>query len=211
MANPIPIAIIGIGCRLPGGANNLDQLWDMLAEGRSAWGEVPAERWNWKSFYHPHTSARESLNFKSGYFLPQDIAAFDARFFGIPAREASGIDPQQRLLLETTFEAIENAGIPQESLRGSDTSVHMAVFGQDYDRMAYKDLQTLHKMHVTGKGLSILSNRISYVLDLKGPSMTIDTGCVSKFSTSALEYLSYVECCIVRKLGCAAPSLPNYS
>ncbi len=188
MGNPTPIAVIGMGCRLPGGANSPEQLWDMLAEGRSGWGEVPADRWNWRSFYHPDSSARESLNSKSGYFLPQNIAAFDARFFGIPPREAHGIDPQQRLLLETTFEAIENAGIPLDSLRGSDTSVHVAVFAQDYDRMAYKDLQMLHKMHVTGKGLAILSNRISYLLDLKGPSMTIDTGCVSTFSTPSVQY-----------------------
>jgi acyl transferase domain-containing protein len=200
-----------MGCRLPGGANSPEQLWDMLAAGRSGWGEVPADRWNWRSFYNPDSSARESLNFKSSYFLPQNIAAFDARFFKIPPREAHGMDPQQRLLLETTFEAIENAGIPLDSLRGSDTSVHVAVFSQDYDRMAYKDLQTLDKMHVTGKGLAILSNRISYLLDLKGPSMTIDTGCVSTQSIPPLLYWADVDCCIVRKFGCNAPSLPEHS
>lgn len=150
----------------------------MLAEGRSGWGEVPADRWNWRSFYHPDSTMKESLNFKSGYFLPQNISAFDARFFGIPPSEANGMDPQQRILLEATYDAFENAGIPLESLRGTDTSVHVAVFARDYDRMAFKDTAQLHQMHVTGKGEAILSNRISYLLDLKGPSMTIDTGCV---------------------------------
>lgn len=209
MENPTSIAIIGMGCRLPGGADNPEQLWDMLEEGRSGWCEVPGDRWNWKSFYHPDSAAKESLNFKSAYFIPQDITAFDARFFGIPPREAEGMDPQQRLLLETSFEAIENAGIPIDSLRGSDTSVYVAIFAQDYDRMGYKDLQKLHKLHVTGKGGAILSNRISYLLDLKGPSMTIDTGCVGIQGAQFFLYI-YAKRCIVRKYGCSAPSLPKH-
>lgn len=188
MSPPIPIAIIGMGCRLPGGANSPEELWDMLAEGRSGWGEVPKERWDWRSFYHPDQSAKESLNYKSGYFIPQDITAFDARFFGIPPGEAHGIDPQQRILLESTWDAIENAGIPPDSLRGSDTSVYMAIFARDYDRMSFKDTSQLHKMHVTGKGEAIFSNRISYLLDLKGASMTIDTGCVSRYFLMLFPY-----------------------
>ncbi|KAL2132992.1 hypothetical protein VTI74DRAFT_3062 [Chaetomium olivicolor] len=172
-----PIAVIGMSCRLPGGANSPEQLWDMLSEGRSAWGPVPRDRWNADAFYHPDPRAKESLVFRSGFFLDHDIAAFDARFWSIPPREANGMDPQQRLLLESTYEALENAGIPLNSLRGSKTAVYIAEFPRDYDRMAYKDLPQLHRLHVTGKGDAILSNRISYILDLKGPSLTIDTGC----------------------------------
>ncbi|KAH6652982.1 putative polyketide synthase [Truncatella angustata] len=177
MSEIVPIAIIGLGCRLPGGANSPEQLWDMLYEGRSGQRPVPSTRWNAEAFYHPDQNAKESLNFRSGYFIDQDISAFDARFFGIPPREANGMDPQQRLLLETTYEALENAGISLSSLKGSDTAVYVAEFTRDYDRMANKDIPQLHLLHVTGKGDAILSNRISYLLDLKGPSLTIDTGC----------------------------------
>jgi acyl transferase domain-containing protein len=173
------IAVIGMACRLPGGADSPEALWSMLAEGRDGWGEVPKDRWNWKSFYHNDPETKEAMNFSHGYFLDQDISAFDARFFGIPAAEATGVDPQQRLLLEITYEALENAGIPIENLRGSDTSVHMAMFARDYDRMGYKDGPQIHKAHILGSGDAILSNRISYIFDLKGSSNTLDTGCVS--------------------------------
>ncbi|KAF4848553.1 Highly reducing polyketide synthase AFT9-1 [Colletotrichum siamense] len=171
------IAIIGMACRLPGGADNPESLWSMLAEGRDGRTEIPKDRWNWKSFYHKDTNAKEAINFSHGYFLDQDISAFDARFFGVPGAEAPGIDPQQRLLLEVTYEAVENAGIPIEDLRGSDTSVHMAMFARDYDRMGYRDTSQMHKQHSTGSGDAILANRISYLLDLKGTSNTLDTGC----------------------------------
>jgi acyl transferase domain-containing protein len=178
MAKPAPIAVIGMGCRFPGGVTSPNALWSMLSEGRSGWIPIPPERWNADAFYHPNPEARESLNAKSGYFLSQDIAAFDARFFNIAQYEAHAMDPQQRILLETTYEAIENAGIPLESLRGSDTSVFVGVYGRDYDRMGYKDLSQITKGHLTGTGEAVASNRISYLFDLKGASMTIDTGCV---------------------------------
>ncbi|ROW09729.1 hypothetical protein VMCG_02438 [Cytospora schulzeri] len=171
------VAVIGMACRLPGGADNPEELWSMLAEGRDGWGEVPKDRWNWRSFYHKDPETKEAMNFSHGYFLDQDISAFDAKFFGLPAAEVTGIDPQQRLLLEITYEAIEDAGIPIESLRGSDTSVHMAMFARDYDRMGYTDGYHIHKSHIQGSGDAILSNRISYILDLKGSSNTLDTGC----------------------------------
>lgn len=213
MSNIVPIAIIGIGCRLPGDANNPQQLWDMLHEGRSGQVPIPADRWNAESFYHPDQNAKQSLNFKSGYFLKHDPAAFDARFFGIPPREANGMDPQQRLLLETTYEALEHAGIPLERLKGSDTSVFVAEFTRDYDRMANKDLSQLHLLHVTGKGDAILSNRISYLFDLRGPSLTIDTGCVSVLEdhlhTWGLIYLP--TSIIVGEYGCSASSVPKCS
>lgn len=168
-----------MACRLPGGAENPESLWSMLAEGRDGWQEVPKDRWDWKSFYHKDPETKEAMNFSHGYFIDQDVSAFDTQFFGIPAAEATGVDPQQRIALELTYEAFEHAGIPIETLRGSDTSVHMAMFARDYDRMGYKDGPQIHKAHILGAGDAILSNRISYVFDLKGSSNTLDTGCVS--------------------------------
>lgn len=179
MAEPEPIAIVGIGCRLPGSVSSPEDLWQLLSEGQSGWGKVPADRWNSESFYHPDGESIQAYNAQSGYFLTHDIAKFDSRFFGFSSREADATDPQQRLLVETTYEALENAGIPLESLRGSDTSVYAAVFARDYDRMQYKDLNNISKLHIAGTGEAIIANRLSYVFDLRGASMTIDTGCVS--------------------------------
>lgn len=173
----IPIAVIGMGCRFSGGAHSPTELWEMISEGRSGHGEVPSDRWNWKSFYHPHLEAKEALNSKNGYFLQQDITAFDAALFNIPLYEADSMDPQQRILMETTYEALENAGQTLEHIKGTDTSVHMACYARDYDRMQWKDIPNLHKALMTGSGEAIISNRISYLFDLKGASMTIDTGC----------------------------------
>jgi acyl transferase domain-containing protein len=174
---PAPIAVIGMSCRFPGGANNPEKLWEMLAEGRSGRCEIPADRWNWNSFYHPNPEAKEALNSRTGYFLQENVAAFDAAFFNINSLEAHVMDPQQRILLETTYEALENAGQPLENLKGSDTSVHVGVYARDYDRMGYKDLTEITKLQLTGTGEAIVSNRISYLLDLRGASVTVDTGC----------------------------------
>lgn len=172
-----PIAIIGIGCRLPGGVISTESLWTLLVEGRNVWTEVPEERYNESAFYHPDPENNGTTNHRGGHFLRQDISAFDAAFFNISPVEASTMDPQQRLLLETTYEAFDNAGIPMEKARGSNTAVYAAIFTRDYDRNIYKDPNRVPKYHATGSGEAILSNRISYTFDLKGPSMTLDTGC----------------------------------
>ncbi|KAF5548075.1 polyketide synthase [Fusarium phyllophilum] len=171
------IAIVGMACRLPGGADSPESLWSLLAQGRDGRREVPKDRWDWKSFYNKNPDTRDATNFSHAYFLDQDVSAFDARFFNIPGTDAASMDPQQRLLLEVTFEALENAGLPIENMRGSDTSVHMAMFARDYDRLGYKDLSQVSMSHIIGAGEAILANRISYVLDLKGSSNTLDTGC----------------------------------
>ena len=214
MSESSPIAVIGMGCRLPGGASSPEKLWEMLVEGRSGWGEVPAERWNWKSFYHPHNEAKESLNSKSGYFLEQDIGAFDAKFFNIASYEAHAMDPQQRILLGTTYEALENAGIPLDSIKGSNTCVYVGLYARDYDRMGFKDLPQITKLHITGTGEAVVSNRISYLFDLKGASVTVDTGCVSMkwfFSWEITRWNSNFEVHVVWKYGCPSPSLPESS
>ncbi|KAL9122551.1 MAG: hypothetical protein Q9187_000894 [Circinaria calcarea] len=177
MQTPNPIAIIGIGCRLPGGVTNTEELWQLLLEGWNTWSSVPAQRFNEAAFYHPNPDNNGTTNHRGGHFITQDIAAFDTTFFGISPVEAQSMDPQQRLLLETTYEAFENAGIPAEAVRGSKTAVYNAMFTRDYDRNIYKDPSDIPKYQTTGSGEAIISNRISYIFDLRGPSMTLDTGC----------------------------------
>ena len=172
---PLPIAVIGIGCRFPGGANNPQKLWSLLAEGRSAWSPVPAERFNEDAFHQspPHAA----FNHHGGHFLDQDVRAFDAAFFGITAEEAHVMDPQARIQLEVAYEALENAGLPLEAVRGSNTSVFVATFGRDYDRIQFKDPGDLGRYTMLGTGEAILANRLSYFFDFRGISMTLDTGC----------------------------------
>ncbi|KAF2180972.1 putative polyketide synthase [Zopfia rhizophila CBS 207.26] len=174
---PIPIAVIGMGCRFPGGASSPEALWSMLSEGRDAWSEVPDDRFDWKSFYHSSPDAQGCTNHRGGHFIQQDVAAFDANFFGISPLEAKTIDPQQRILLETTYEAVENAGIRLDELKGSDTAVFAATFANDYERMLSKDLSDVTRYHMIGTGNATFANRISHSFDLKGPSVTLDTGC----------------------------------
>nr|ALQ32917.1 putative polyketide synthase [Fusarium redolens] len=177
MSPPAPIAIIGVGCRLPGGANNLDKLWQLLSESRNGQTEIPKDRWNANAWFDSYPDAKQSMVTKHGYFLQDDISQFDAKFFGISSAEAHSMDPQQRLFLMTTYEALEDAGIPVEKLRGSNTAVYASIFERSYDRMGHKDLSTIGRTHLNGTGESILSNRISYCFDLRGPCMSIDTGC----------------------------------
>ncbi|PKY00415.1 ketoacyl-synt-domain-containing protein [Aspergillus campestris IBT 28561] len=172
-----PIAIIGMACRFPGGANSPEELWQMLADGRTGWSEIPADRYTWRSFHHPHPNAEAAHNQKGGGYIDRDLAAFDAAFFNIPAAEANGLDPQQRIHLETAYEALESAGLPLDSVGGSKTSVHVATVSRDYDRNAYRDPQDLAKYQLTGCGEAITSGRVSYTFDLRGPCFSLDTGC----------------------------------
>lgn len=181
-----PIAVVGMGFRFPGGATDPEKLWTLLAEGRSCWTSVPKDRFNEAAFYHPNADASGTHNHRGGQFLTQDLAAFDAGFFQISPAEAHGMDPQQRILLETTYDAFENSGATLESVRGSNTAVYVAKFSSDYDRNIYKDTDDIPKYHTTGTGEAILANRISYIFDLKGPSITLDTGCSG--SLVALHY-----------------------
>ncbi|PNP47787.1 hypothetical protein THARTR1_10472 [Trichoderma harzianum] len=183
---PIPIAIVGMGCRYPAGANSPEELWNVVAEGRSGWTEVPLDRFNHEAFYHPEPEIPGTINQKGGHFIDQDISAFDAGFFGIAQQEAETLDPQQRVVLETSWEAIENAGIPMHHLKGSDTGIFVAMFGHDFEQATHKDPVAVSKYHNLGVARPLLANRVSYIFDLQGPSVVVDTACSGSLAAISL-------------------------
>ncbi|RYG32106.1 MAG: polyketide synthase, partial [Burkholderiales bacterium] len=172
-----PIAIIGMGCRFPG-AENPEAFWNMLRDGVDAVSEVPADRWDAETFYDPDPSVPGKSMTKQGGFL-RKIDSFDADFFGIMRREAERMDPQQRLFLEVATEALDHAGLPRERLAGSRTGVFIASYHSDYAALLYQDLESVDARTLTGSVHSVLANRLSYLLDLRGPSISIDTACSS--------------------------------
>ncbi|TLS29970.1 hypothetical protein PpBr36_02598 [Pyricularia pennisetigena] len=176
---PEPIAIIGMGCRLPGGASTPSKLWDLLEAGRSAQGRLPADRYNMDAFYHPNGDRPGSMNTSGGYFIQEDVRGFDNSMFGINHLEAMYMDPQQRKLLEVTFEAFEAAGLSLEAMSGANVGCYVGNFVTDFITMQLKDPEYTHRYTATGSGTTILANRISHVFNLKGPSFVIDTACSS--------------------------------
>ncbi|RYP79598.1 hypothetical protein DL770_006599 [Monosporascus sp. CRB-9-2] len=174
------IAIVGSSCRFPGGANSPSKLWDLLERPRDVLREFDPERLNLGRFHHDNPETHGSTNvINKSYILEEDTRLFDAPFFGISPIEAAGMDPQQRQLLETVYEAFESAGMTLEQLRGSLTSVHVGTMTNDWTVIQLRDPETLPQYTATGTANSIVSNRISYVFDLKGPSVTVDTACSS--------------------------------
>ncbi|CAJ1498968.1 SDR family NAD(P)-dependent oxidoreductase [[Mycobacterium] kokjensenii] len=173
-----PIAVIGLGCRFPGDINSPDAFWQFLLDGGNAVSEVPADRWAPFDDGSPETGNAIARTTRWGSFL-NDIAAFDAEFFDISSREAVKMDPQQRLLLEVAWEALENAGIPATSLRRSQTGVYVGASITEYGCHASADLDKVDAWSNAGGALSIIANRLSYFLDLRGPSVTVDTACSS--------------------------------
>jgi 6-methylsalicylic acid synthase len=172
-----PIAIVGIGCRLPGGVDGPGQLWDLLMAGRDAVGEVPSERWDPYRADPRLTGALRAVT-RGGSFL-DDAAGFDAAFFGVTPREAELMDPQQRIVLEVAWEALEDAGIPPRGLAGTDAGVFVGVGSDDYGRQMLEDLPTIEAWSGIGAAMCAVANRVSYVLDLRGPSLAVDTACSS--------------------------------
>jgi acyl transferase domain-containing protein/acyl-CoA synthetase (AMP-forming)/AMP-acid ligase II/alpha-ketoglutarate-dependent taurine dioxygenase len=170
-----PIAIIGIGCRFPG-ADGPQAFWRMLCNGVDAIREVPADRWQADAFYAPEPTAPGKANTRWGGFL-EGVDLFDTAFFGISGREASRMDPQQRLLLEVAWEALEDAGQVPERIAGSATGVFVGISTDDYGRLQLGDLERIDAYSGIGSALCIAANRLSYFLDLHGPSMAIDTAC----------------------------------
>ncbi|ARG68481.1 polyketide synthase [Mycobacterium kansasii] len=173
-----PIAVIGMGCRFPGGITSPDALWQFLCDRRSAIGKVPDERWEQFDDGSPEVRALLDRTTRWGSFLP-DIDAFDAEFFEISPSEADKMDPQQRLLLEVAWEALEHAGIAPSALRRSQTGVFAGSCLSEYGAIASTDLSQVDGWSNTGGAMSIIANRLSYFLDLRGPSVAVDTACSS--------------------------------
>jgi acyl transferase domain-containing protein len=179
-----PIAIVGMGCRLPGGAESPGQLWDLLRNGVDAITDVPKSRFDAERFYDPNPDAPGRMSTRWGGFLRQ-VDQFDAEFFGISSREAETLDPQQRLLLEVTWEALEHAGYAPDRLFGSRTGVFVGIGSFDYMQMQLQRsrLDLIDAYLATGGSHSVASGRLSYVLGLQGPSVSIDTACSSSLVT----------------------------
>ncbi|KAL8790212.1 MAG: hypothetical protein Q9213_000743 [Squamulea squamosa] len=174
-----PIAVVGSGCRFPGGASSPSKLWKLLENPPDVAQDIPSDRFDTAGYYHPEGSHHSTTNVKQSYFLKEDVRVFDASFFNISPNEADSIDPQQRILLETVYEALEAGGHTMEKLRGSDTAVYVGTMGVDYNDTLLRDLNTIPTYFATGTNRAILSNRVSYFFDWHGPSMTIDTACSS--------------------------------
>lgn len=171
------IAIIGIGCRFPR-ANDPESFWQLLHDGVDAIQQVPASRWDIDAFYHPTPAHPGKMNTRWGGFLEQ-VDRFEPEFFGVSRREAETMDPQQRLLLEVSWEALENAGQIPEQLAGSKTGVFIGISNYDYSRLLSDHAVSTDAYYGTGNALSIAANRLSYLLDLQGPSWAVDTACSS--------------------------------
>ena len=175
-----PIAIIGIGCRFPGGVNDPESFWKLLAEGREAVSEVPPDRWNVERFFDTEPGLPGKSIARRGGFL-EGIDQFDPQFFGISPREAAYVDPQHRLLLETAWEAIEDAGLVLDLERGTDLGVFVGISHNEYQGIQGTPWEHsgIGPHSPTGCAHSIAANRISYCFNLRGPSVAMDTACSS--------------------------------
>ncbi|MCP3102823.1 type I polyketide synthase [Myxococcus sp. K15C18031901] len=172
------IAIVGMGCRFPGGVDSPEGYWRLLREGRDTLSDVPADRWDAEAFFHPDPDRLGAIYCRRGNFL-EAIDRFEPRFFGISPREAARMDPQHRLLLEVAWEALESSGREPTSLQGSRTGVFVGMMGQDYTQLATSAPEVIDAHTGAGNSPSIASGRLAYTFGFMGPGLTIDTACSS--------------------------------
>lgn len=177
------VALVGIGCRYPGGIDDPESFWQALAEGRDCIREVPPNRWDADAWYDPDPDAPGKMNTRYGGFL-DDVEQFDAAYFGVSPREALRMDPQHRLLLETTVHALEHAHQPLDGLFDQDVGVFVGLSGNDYLDVLRRggDGDLLDGWLATGNALSIAAGRLSHVFGFRGPCLAIDTACSSSLA-----------------------------
>ncbi|KAJ6263449.1 hypothetical protein Dda_2013 [Drechslerella dactyloides] len=178
----MPIAIIGMACRFPEDAQDLQKFWEICAAARNTSSEWPQNRMNENAFYNPRVESLGTIHHRGGHFLREDVSYCDTSFFNYTAELARAMDPQIRMLLETTFEAFESAGLSLEDIAGSSTSVFAGAMFHDYEDMLLQDQENLPRSILMGNGQCMVANRISHFFDLQGPSVSVDTACSSAMS-----------------------------
>ena len=182
-----PVAVVGIGCRFPGGVTDADSYWDLLSGARDGITEIPPDRWDADRFYDPDPDAPGKMYVRRGGFIG-NVRAFDPLFFHVSPQEASTMDPQQRVLLEVTWEALENAGQAPDRLSGTPTGVFVGIAAGDYSMLAMTQQQDTDDVThaATGTSPAIAAGRLSYFFGLRGPCMAVDTACASALTAAHL-------------------------
>ncbi len=192
-----PIAIVGMACRFPGAARDIDGYWQVLRNGIDTVGEIPPERWDIEAYYDADPDAAGKMYTRQGGFI-RDIDLFDAEFFGITPREAASMDPQQRVLLDTSWQALESAGVDPKGLKESPTGVFVGISTSEYIQIGLKqnDPDYIDAYTGTGGALSVAAGRLSYFLGLHGPAISLDTACSSSLVAIdlAIQYLRAGKC-----------------